>query len=469
MENMVFETINRFNLLVPGDRVLVAVSGGADSLCLLHLLGRKAKELDITLFVAHVNHGLRPEAAAEAAYVKKWALRLGLPVAVCRVDVGACVRAGGYSKQDAARRVRYASLQRIAVRVKANRLAVAHHLDDRVETVLLRLLSGSGLDGLSGIPVKRELADGLTIIRPLHNVWRTQIEHYCSRHKLRPVFDRSNLNTHYLRNRVRLRLLPFLEAELGNHVRKSLLKTSELLARDSNLVAELTERAFRESIRCMGNESCILKLDVFQKQHEAVQSRLLRRLMWAAGVERPSEGHVQSVLALAQGGSPSGSVSLPGGIAAQRSYGEICIGRKAGHMPATDEVCSLNVPGRTVLAWGNEVIEADIVNVSEIKLPLADRREACLDLDLLQEPLQVRARKPGDRVRLLGAAGQRKVKSILIDRKIPLKERDMIPLLLSGGQIAWIGGVETAHDFRVTKGTKRVLYLRLCPNNNKKE
>jgi tRNA(Ile)-lysidine synthase len=313
---------------------------------------------------------------------------------------------------------------------------------------------------LAGIPVRRELAGKLTLIRPLHNVWRSQIEHYCSSHNLKPVTDRSNLSTHYIRNRIRLRLLPFMEAQFGRHVRGSLAKASDLLARDSSLLAELTERAFRKNVIYNGND-CILSLSALHRLPDALQARLLRRMMWAAGVERLSVTHVRAVQALAMACSPSAQISLPGGITAARVYNDIHIGKQAVSKPVPDGISSLLVPGRTVLPWGGQSIEASIVDAAGLKFPLKNRLEACLDLDCLVLPLIVRTRRPGDRVRLLGAAGGRKVKDILIDKKIPAKERDYIPLVESGGRIAWIGGVEIAHSFRVTPATKRVLYLKL--------
>ncbi len=460
MEKTVLNTIKCLDLLFPGDHVLVAVSGGADSLCLLHLLHSQAKTLGVKLHVAYINHGLRPEAPAESLFVKKWALRLGLPVTVCRVDVEACRQAGGYSKQDAARRVRYASLRRVAGRIGANRLAVAHHLDDRVETMLLRLVSGSGLDGLAGIPATREMTGGLTLIRPLYNIRRAQIEQYCLNNKLVPVIDASNLSTRYLRNHVRLRLLPFLEAEFGGHLRRVLAKTSELLALDRALIKGLTKRAFKDNVTCDDN-GCAFKLDDLHKLPAALQARMLRRVMWAAGVERPSEVHVQNVLRLAAAKSPSAQISLPAGIVAERSYGNLRIGRQRAAMKISDEKIILNVPGSTSLPWGSQVIETEIIDAAALKLPLRNRMDACLDLTLLEAPLYVRTRRPGDRVRLLGATGSRKVKDILIDKKIPVSDRENIPLVFSNEQIAWIGGVETAHAFRVTSATKQAIFLRL--------
>ncbi len=463
MEKTVLNTIKCLKLLFPGDHVLVAVSGGADSLCLLHFLHSQAKTLGIKLHVAHINHGLRPEAPAEELFVKKWALRLGLPVTVCRVDVEACRRAGGYSKQDAARRVRYASLRRVAWRMGANRLAVAHHLDDRVETMLLRLVSGSGLDGLAGIPATREMTDGLTLIRPLYNIRRAQIEQYCLKNKLVPVIDASNLSTRYLRNHVRLRLLPFLEAEFGGHLRRVLAKTSELLALDSALIKGLIEQAFKDNVICDDN-GCVFGLADLHRLPAALQARLLRRVMWAAGVERPSEVHVQNVLGLALAKSPSAQISLPAGIVAERSYEKLRIGRQRAAMIIPEEKIILNVPGSTFLPWGRQVIETEIIDAADLKLPLGNRMEACLDLALLEAPLYARTRRPGDRVRLLGAAGSRKVKDVLIDKKIPVLDREIIPIVFSNEQIAWIGGVETAHSFRITPATKQALYLKLNTN-----
>lgn len=470
LRKTVYETICDQHLFSPGDKVLVAVSGGPDSLCLLHLLSTLKTALGITLHVAHVNHGLRAEASAEACFVKRWAIRLGVPVTVCRVNVRALQVARGCSLQDAARRARYRCLQKTAVRCGASCIAMAHHLDDRVETLLLRLLSGSGLDGLAGIPLKRELAPNLFVVRPFHFVWREEIENYCRIHRLKPVLDKSNESLRYLRNHVRLRLVPYLEKQFGFHVKRLLAGSCDLLSGDRELLQELTADAYRHTVRTVAPDRVTVDLTKFSELPRALKHRLLQKVLWVVGIERPARVHIENILALLAGSSPAARVSLPGGVTAVREYNELHVGRMLPPKKVGQKVqIELKVPGETVLPWSGQIVRARILPVDKVSLPLTDRNEACLDLETLNFPLYVRTRRPGDRMKQLGAVGSRKIKKILIDRKVPLPQRNRIPLVISGGQVAWLGGVEICDLFRVTEMTRQVLYLTLPEEDQEKE
>ncbi|MBS4031857.1 MAG: tRNA lysidine(34) synthetase TilS [Clostridiales bacterium] len=468
MKNKVLQTIKTYNMFPPGEKVLLAVSGGPDSLCLLHVMHDIAAALNITLHVIHINHRLRPESASEALFVKKQGCKLGVPVTVCSVDVRGLKQKGGYSVQDAARRARYAVIRITARRVGATRVATAHHRDDRVETLLLRMLHGSGLDGLAGIPVERKMADTLTVARPFFAVSRDEIEEYCRIHKLKPVMDPSNEEyDHYLRNRVRLHLLPFLEKEFGGHVRTSLAKSADLLIMDRELLHRFVRDIYHDV--ASSNHDGEVNLDVMKllRLSPALQLRLLRMSMWSSGIERASVVHAKQLLSLARNPSPSARISLPGGITAVRRYSELRLSRVAhdNHSLSFNPV-ELSVPGRTVLP-GSAVIEAQIISRRDVTLPLTDRNQAYLDWALLERPLCVRPRLPGDRMEPLGCGGTRKVKDILIDKKVPLAQRNSVPLVLSGKHVAWLGGVEIAHPFRVTAATEEVLHLKLHQKTEK--
>ena len=460
------QIIQEFQLLPPGQKTVVAVSGGADSLCLLHLLASLACDLRVSLHIVHVHHGLRIESDREAVAIKKMAIRFGLPVTICRVNVQAMQKNVGTSLQDAARRVRYGALLRVARRVGASHIAMAHHRDDRVETFLMRLLSGSGLDGLKGIPVRRSLASDIDVVRPLFRISRREIEDYCLRYKLAPLQDPTNLKTDYVRNRVRLHLIPYLEAEFGGYVRRSLEKTMDLLLQDSELLSQMSEDAFIH-IQQSGERCVVLDIKKLHVLPRALQARVIRIALWQGGVRRPSRFHVEQTLALTKVESPSARLTLPENICAAREYDLLHVGKPLDYSPSRQvESIELLVPGRTSLA-GGRWIDAETLPAHAVSLPLTDRRSACLDMNRLALPLFVRTRKPGDRMQPLGAPGQKKVKKILAERKIPLQKRDQVPLVVSGEQIAWLGGVEVAEQFRVTEKTETVLLLRLNSKTEK--
>jgi len=468
MEEKVLETIRRNGLFAPGDKVIVAVSGGPDSLCLLHLLSRLAGRLAITLQVVHVNHGLRPEATREAFYVKNMADKLGLPATVYRADVRKLMREGGFSLQDAARRVRYRCLRQAASRSGARCIVTAHHEDDRVETLLQRLLGGSGLDGLAGLRVKRAWTPDLLLARPLYHVNRQEIIRYCRTYQLRPLLDRSNRETRYLRNRVRLRLLPWLEEEFGRHVRGALARTCDLLAGDSELLGVLAKENLERVLKSDAGGP-VLDVAALRLLPLPLRQRVVRLALWQAGVERPSAIHIRSVLNLSDSSRPAGKSALPGGFTAVREYGLLRIEQVAeGGQVTVSSAVPLVVPGNTLLPWSGQAIWAEILPATAVRSSPVDRREAYLDLDRLELPLLVRTRCPGDRMKPLGACGRRKLKKILTEKKVPLAQRDKLPLVLSGECIAWVGGVEIADFCKVSGETRQVLRLRIQDGNGQR-
>jgi len=454
-------TLTENKLVSPGQKIAVAVSGGPDSLCLLHVLHRLSAELGITLHILHVNHGLRPEAKAEETYLKKWALRLGLPLTVCRINVPAMRRKLGGSTQAVARLGRYRALLAAARRAGASALATAHHLDDRVETLLLRLLAGSGTDGLKGIPLRRTAPGGLEIIRPFYQVTRSEIEAYCRRHRLSPLTDPTNSDPHYLRNRIRLKLLPFLEAEFGRHIRRTLARTADILAGENELLKQLTDSVYQQLAGGNREEGILLELPLLAAQPEPLQARLLRRALWEAGAVRVTAAHIRQITAVMQSSSPSAHCTVSGNIQVCREYNRLRLGGRPPVVQAAGQTVTLPVPGRVYLPWCGEWLQAEFVLPETGPFPPATAREAYLAADKLSFPLQVRTRRAGDRVRLFGRPGSRKLKDILMDAKIPRSKRETIPLVLSKEGIIWVPGIDIAECGRITSETERILRLSL--------
>ena len=459
------KTILERQLLVPGETVIVAVSGGPDSLALMHLLATLAPELNVSIHVVHIHHGLRPEASAEALVVKKWSIARGLPVTVCRVNVGAIVQKMQCSIQVAARVARYQALLRIASRVGATVIATGHHRDDRVETVLLRLLAGSGLDGLKGIPISRVLTPTVRVVRPLFMCSRIEIEAYCEELGFTPLLDPSNQKLVYARNRVRLRLLPFLEQEFGMHIRRTLAKTAELLADDSALLETETQKAYRNVAFQGEPHEVVLQLDSLGALPQALQRRVIRQALWTVGATRVGLVHLDQVLAVTHSSSPSARCSLSGDIVAHREYNRLYLGQRKPKKEVESVGIPLQIPGKTYLPWCDRCLEAQLISVTETHLPLRYKEEAYLAYETLIMPLSVRPRLAGDRIQLLGSPGSRKLKKILADKKIPQDLRSQVPLVVSEGVIVWVAGVDIAQANRVGPTTKQVLHLKLLEFN----
>lgn len=315
-------TIDRFRMLSPGDTVLVGVSGGPDSMALLYLLMDIKDEYGITLKIAHLNHGFRKEAAEEAEFVRERAVSLGLEAVIRFIDVPSIKEREGLSSQEAAREARYAFFKESAGETGANKVALAHTSDDQAETVLIRLLRGSGPLGLSGIPPVREIkrqGSGVgslepLIIRPLIDCSRKEIEGYLSEKGIPFVTDSSNLKMDYMRNRVRMELIPFLEGYNPN-IKETLVRTAELVHQDNQFLEMEGERAY-EGARSKGEgarDTTTLDFKATKELHPAILSRVVRKAIGEikGDLKRISFRHISDILDLLDSGEGRWSLHLP--------------------------------------------------------------------------------------------------------------------------------------------------------------
>lgn len=274
LHERVRQAIHANRLLERGDRVLIGVSGGPDSVALLHLLVGLKDDLRLRLAVAHVDHQLRPDSQDDAKFVAGLARRCGLPAAIVRRDVRRESEARGLSLEDRARRVRYAAFQEIATEQAATRLALAHTADDQAETVLMRLLRGAGLTGLAGIPMTRSLGD-VTIIRPLLGVWREEVLGYLRRHRLSCRQDPTNQDPRFLRNRIRHELLPLLEREYNPQLKLLLNQLAEQCRTDAGFLSEAAQRYWKRLVKSQ-NGHLAIRQERFLNQPKALQRQLIR-------------------------------------------------------------------------------------------------------------------------------------------------------------------------------------------------
>ncbi len=442
----------------PGQRLLVAVSGGVDSMVLLDVLGRLQDRLGLRLHVAHIHHGLRGRAAdRDAAFVIAEAARRGLGASLCRLDPAE--RRRGDSVQAWARAARYQCLERVAESVRAPRIAVAHTQDDQAETVLLHLLRGTGPRGLGGIPPTRHL-----IVRPLLSVSRADVEAYAATRHLAFRQDASNASDVYRRNRIRHHLLPLLAKEFNPRIIQSLADLATLLRQDDAALTVQAATLLAASSRERGPTIC-LAVSALGSAPPAVARRVFleafrRASLGEHGLTRRHAHALQRLL------SREGVVRLPGGFLARRWGGELRIG------PASDPRCGDTRPVRPVPGTGAVRLRPGVwtpwrpldcrVRVREVaaaRIPPGgrDRWREVLSPRLLDGPLILRAWRPGDRFRPLGMSGQKKLQDFFVDAKVPRPQRGRIPLLVTGGRIAWVVGHRIAEDFRLRGGGKACL------------
>jgi len=474
LERRLLDALARHEMLRRGERILVAVSGGSDSVALLRLLHSLAADLGVELHVAHLDHGWRGEAAAkDARFVQRLARRLGLPCTLGRLEPGAAAAAGRRLSREARARVaRLAWLRETARTVGATRIAVGHTLDDQAESFFLALLRGSGTLGLSGTwPV----VDGL-FIRPVLDLRRAELRDWLKRAGQRFREDASNRDPAYTRNRVRRRLIPFLEREFTPAATRLVARAADLLRAEEIFLSGLAEGTY-ELMAQAGPDGVAIDAAALHGLPLSFRRRIVRRaIRQARGHLRGIEArHVESALTLTHGPGAA-AVDLPGGLRASRRGGALLF-RVGAPAPTAFRPRAATPDAVAATAGGSEVCEGLCPVPGRVSLPALDlrlrarivprdqfdrrpdRAYACLDADLTPGPLLVRGRRPGDRFRPLGSGGSRKVKAFLIDRKVPRDQRARIPIVLSGERIAWVVGHQIDERFKMTPATRRVLVL----------
>jgi tRNA(Ile)-lysidine synthase len=471
--------------LDPGKPVLVGVSGGADSLCLLGIL----QEAGYRVIVAHFNHQLRPEADQEAASVSELADHLGLPFVSDGKDVRGYAKKHSLSLEEAARSLRYRFLFSTARKQAAQAVAVGHTADDQVETVLMHFLRGTGLSGLKGMEYRTLLPvfDPQTpLVRPLLSLWRTDTVSYCQEHNLAPHSDPSNTDTTYFRNRLRHNLIPELQA-YNPRIKESLLRTAQALQSDHAALQEMVEFTWKEVVIEQGEGWVAFHRSGLAKVGRGLQRNLIRQ---AASLLRPEDrdfGFEALERAAAFAGTPAAKrIDFSNGLYLFTEKGKIYLAAYEADLPFQQwpqvrqefVIREQRVENREQLSgsWDQEsrsgescvelgngwVLNAEERPRDDESWPTgSDNWSIWLDADRLPaEPLVLRPRRAGDAFIPLGMAGQAvKVKDFYINQKIPKRARERWPLLCAGEQVLWVVGYRIAHPFRVTEKTRRILHL----------
>ena len=458
LPEVAIKAIESHHMLERGDRVLVAVSGGPDSAALLDVLALLQPRYGIELRVAHLNHMLRPEAMEEADFVRALAGERGFPITVGSADVRAIAAQEKLSIEHAARNARREFLLRTADAVGASRIALGHHADDRVETVLLRLLRGTGVDGLAGI---RPVAG--PIIRPLFDATRAQIEQYITERGLPYREDPSNRDPAFLRNRVRWELAPMLE-ELEPGFRSAVLRLSELAAQEAGWLRERAWAILQRALAERTEQSLTLRIASLARAAAPVQRRVVREAMRLLLGETMDveQAHVEAALGLIRRGRTGAVVHLPRALTVERGYGALLL--RVGQVERAEPIgeFALSVPGETEIAPLGISLIAQVLPRRQAQSPLEEPPNAVqLDYEKTPQPLMARAWRRGDRFQPLGMAGTMKLHDFFVNQKIPRAQRQRIPIITAGGEIAWIVGWRVDDRFKVTDATEAVLRLEM--------
>ena len=429
----VYETIQRVGLLHRGDRVLVGVSGGADSVCLMHLLQELAPRLEIEPCIVHFHHGLRGgEADEDEAFVLSLAQNLGFLFKVGRGDVASLAKEKGISKQMAGRQLRYGFFEAVAKDIHAQRIALGHTWDDQVETLMMRLLRGTGSEGLQGIPIQR---DGF-IVRPLLLTTRREIEEYLRDRNIFFREDSSNQQSDYLRNRVRKKLLPFLEEEFNPQIRETLYREAMIFSQEGDFVRQEASLLYHE-LRREEEEGMHFELKSLEILHPSLRWQILRMAMHSflemgQGVEMK---HVLAVEGLVD--KPKGHVlQITKNLRVKRDQTSLTFLGEA-EKGSAPWAFPLLVPGEM------EIDSTPFTVVSHLikgVLPKTTGENAVFDWERVPRPLEIRNWREGDFFYPRGLGGRKKLQDFFVDQKIPRRRRKRIPLLASSEGVLWVMG-----------------------------
>lgn len=455
----VYNYIIENSMIQNGDKVMIALSGGPDSVCLLHILYRLKEKFNIELYAAHLNHCIRGiEADGDEQYAKELCINLGIKFFSKRVDVEGYAEEKGISCEVAGREVRYNFFEEIKNKEGINKIALAHNANDQAETVLLRIMRGCGVDGLCGI---RPVRDGI-FIRPILGIERIEIEKYCNDEELKPHIDKTNLENIYTRNKVRLGLIPYLRETFNEDIIGSLNRLAYTMQGEYELLDEISEQYYEKYCYKEDNK-VIIKKKIFSENKNLV-ARIIRMAYCKlkGDMYNIEKCHVLNIIRLGETGTGKYTM-LPNGIIAYNNYGDIYICRNNDFHNHSDN----NIDKKVILNIGckNHIedmkISMEILSNNNIKVWSSGKYEKYFDYDNIKEEIILRYRREGDIFNPLGMNGNKLLKKVFIDMKIPRNIRQEIPLICFGEDIVWIVGYNVCDKYKVTKNTKKVLKIKI--------
>ncbi len=461
IEARVLQTISQYNMISRGDKILVAVSGGADSVCLLSVLDRLKNDLGFGLYCAHVNHGLRGEAAdSDQMFVQDMCSRRGIKFFSKKVDVAALAKEKKVSTEEAGRGVRYDFFNELLEQYGFQKIATAHNRDDNAETIMMRIIRGTGIDGLGGIKYVRDEL----IIRPILDIPRCDIEKYCKEKNLDFCTDATNFENDYTRNKIRNELIPYLEREFNSNIKDTLVRLGANAKEDGAFLNGYAERLYSRLNNPIPSKKPVsLHIDSLKMVEKSIRARLIRIAADEAvkGVKLEKK-HIDEIYELVLKDTGAG-IDLPEGLRASVNYGWLTFEqpKKTMNFEENDFFYKIS-PGEEVFIENLGVKVSLKTESSEYKCGI---NEWAIDLDKLEgRPLFLRNRRDGDRMVWFSDGREKKIKKIFIDAKIPKADRDKIPLLCTGDEVVAVVGNSVSFKYKATKDTERALVIVYGPN-----
>lgn len=439
MKNSILQTINRYELLKKDMEIIVGLSGGPDSMCLFDVLHELSPRMNWKLRVVHVNHQLRPGAAdSDQQFVEDLCRRLNVPCRVFTEDCTELAAKENLTSEEAGRLVRYRAFGQVASEIEQSgvpkekiAIALAHNAEDQCETILFRIMRGTGTDGLAGIAYKRLDENGFAIVRPLLDTTRADIEKYCMERNLSPRIDNTNCENIYMRNKIRNMLVPFIKENFNENIVETVNRLGRAAAEDRDFIRTAGKQAFDSALLKEDADKMAFSIKNLQELHKAVRIRTYTIALAGIGMKTNlTSRHVEAIESLLYSQSPSAAADLSGDYRVRRSYEAIVFERYRSEKKDGEQWLSKGVPGWKVQAMGfGEYMEYR----SEAALR-GSIYGAFTGVDI--DSLCFRRRGPGDVIRFNG--GTKKLQDFFVDEKVPKADRDQIRVLAKGREILWI-------------------------------
>jgi len=457
----ILTTIKKHEMITAGDRIVVGVSGGPDSICLLNVLNELKDRLSIKLYVVHINHCIRGETAdQDEQFVKDFACRLGLSVYSEKLMIIQMAKSKKISIEEAGRIARYNCFEEYLKELDANKIAVGHNMNDSVETFLFNLVRGTGIEGLKGIePVRGN------IIRPLIETGRDEIEVYCKEEGLVPRIDETNADFAFTRNRIRNGLIPYVKQNFNPNIIETLNRTADIINDENQVTSVLSESYYNECL--INSDKSLIEMDLkkFNMLHDAVKKRIIRLAVekLKGNTKAVEKIHIEQAIDLAQKAKTGTVYRFNKGIEVRIKYGNLVI-MKEKFGDKKDFCYDINIPSKIEIPELKAYLTIMLAKYNEIDRNKKDNNICLLDKEKLAASLQVRNRRNGDRINPEGMKGTKKLKDYFIDEKIPREERDLIPMITEGQEIIWIVGKRYSEKYKITDDTKEVVIIEYLLN-----
>ncbi|MBW4828004.1 MAG: tRNA lysidine(34) synthetase TilS [Clostridiaceae bacterium] len=457
LKEQMLSTIERHSLINKGDNILIGLSGGPDSMALLYGLLEIQNQKSFSIYIAHVNHGVRGEEAnKDEKFVEGLSKKLNLPYYSIRIDMEGYAKKHKMSSEEAGRKLRYDFFRDTLSNIGGGKIAVAHNKNDQAETLIMRMLRGTGIDGLKGMEYKTE-----DIIRPLLDISRTEIEEYIEINNIETRLDKTNLVPIYNRNKIRLEVIPYIKENFNPNIIDTLWRTSKIMSYDSSFLNEYTSKIYRNLMKSKKKNSIILHRKKFSKEHTAIKQRIVRQAIYdlTNNLQGITSKHILDIVELFDRGDTGKSIDLINNIVAETSYDDLIIkmGNKEDNVAFNYDI---SFEKTIYIKETNCFIEARVVPREKVEINFKDRFIKYFDYDKIEDGLHLRNRKAGDKFVPLGMNGMKKLKDLFIDEKIPLNQRDTIPILTDGKNIIWVVGFRVSEDYKITTSTKNVLVIK---------